>query len=329
MRRGLVVGKFMPFHRGHQLLVEMALAQVDQLTVIVYDSKVAEDNAKLMPADKRAGWITSLYPQLHNIVVLPDLEIEGDHDDVKYAPLYAKQVEFLGPFTHVFSSEDYGKPFADALEATHVTVDAARHLMPISGTTVRSDLYKYRAYVDPLVYRSLIQKVVFIGTESTGKSTISKALAEEYNTMHTEEYGRTLWEYHQERKTDHSFHDMWTIGRTQYEQEQAAVLHSNRYLFCDTNAFTTMLWSEMYYGTADQRLYNLVHNTIDEYLWFYCENDFPWVDDGSRELRGNRAQEFQNLNDYRLSELLEGCYDGTLTGSIEQRIAQVKSILGI
>lgn len=328
MRRGLVVGKFMPFHRGHQLLVETALAQVDQLTVVVYDSKVAEENAKLMPASKRAGWISTLYPQVHNIVVLPDLEIEGDHDAPKYAPLYAEQVSFLGPFTHVFSSEDYGKPFAAALNATHVTVDASRHLMPISGTTVRGDLFKYRAYMDPLVYRSLIQKVVFVGTESTGKSTISKALAEEYGTMHTEEYGRTLWEYHDACKAEHTFRDMWTIAKTQYEQEQAAILHSNKYLFCDTNAFTTMLWSEMYYGTADQRLYDLVYSTIDEYIWFFCENDFPWVDDGSRELRGEKAQEFQNRNYSRLNDLLEGCFDDTLTGSIEDRIAQVKGFLG-
>jgi NadR type nicotinamide-nucleotide adenylyltransferase len=208
-----------------------------------------------------------------------------------------------------------------------VTVDAARELMPISGTQLREDLYRYRAFVDPLVYRSLIQKVVFVGTESTGKSTLVKALAEEMHTMHTNEYGRTLWEQHTRQGTKPSFHDLWVIAKTQYEQEQAAMLHSNEYLFCDTNPWTTMLWSEMYYGTADARLYELVERTKDEYKWFVCSNEFGWVDDGSRELGNGKAEEFHQINLQRLLEL--GVPYRIITGSVEQRVQQVKDDLGI
>lgn len=330
MRRGLVVGKFMPLHRGHQLLIETGLATVDELTVVVYDTFVDDESAKLMPASKRAGWVSKLYPQVHNVVVLPD-PVEGDHtshDDPSLAKVYADQVAFLGQFTHVFSSENYGAPYAKALGAEHVSVDAARDLMPISGTKFRSDMYRYRAFVDPLVYRSLIQKVVFVGTESTGKSTLARMLAQKYGTLHTSEYGRTLWEQHTANGTKPSFHDFLTIGLTQYEQEQAAVLHSNKFLFCDTNAWTTMLWSEMYYGTADSRLYDLVYSTADEYEWFLCENDFAWVDDGSRELKGKKAQVFQYKNYASLGELLEGCVN-LLEGTIPERIRYVERELGL
>ena len=44
MRRGLTLGKFAPFHRGHQLLVETALAEVDELVVMVYPTGVLNDN---------------------------------------------------------------------------------------------------------------------------------------------------------------------------------------------------------------------------------------------------------------------------------------------
>jgi HTH-type transcriptional repressor of NAD biosynthesis genes len=348
MRRGLVVGKFMPLHRGHQLLIETALANVDELTIVVYNSHVDDDTEKLMPASKRAGWIAQLYPQVHNLVVLNDppihnqkFQIPLDRDNPKYATVYGDQVEFLGPFTHVFSSEDYGQPFADAItrsdvnslsgpkpiECKHVTVDAARELMPISGTTFRSDMFKYRAYVDPLVYRSLIQKVVFVGTESTGKSTISKALAEKLGTMYTQEYGRSLWEEIQRRKETPTFHDLWRVAHTQYEQEQAAALHSDRYLFCDTNAWTTMLWSEMYYRTADQRLYDLVEKTKHEYLWFYCHNDFGWVDDGQRELSGDKAEQFAKVNIRALAST--GVSYQVLRGTLEQRIETVCNRLEI
>ena len=346
MRRGLVVGKFMPLHRGHQLLIETALANVDELTVVVYNTNVGEEWEKLMPAWKRAGWVSRLYPNIENIVVWPDT-LPGDykeHDDPAYARHYAEELQFLGPFTHVFSSEAYGEPFAQAINTIqveehyrktarlgneprcyHVEVDAARNLMPISGTLLRDKLFEYRAYVDPLVYRSLIQKVVFVGTESTGKSTLAKRMAEEYETMYTSEYGRTLWVQKASNGIKPSFSDLLLVGRTQYEQEQAAALHSNRFLFCDTNAWTTMLWSEMYYNTADQRLIDLARDTMDEYIWILCNNDFGWVDDGTRELKDGKSNWFQRVNRDTLNEW--GIDYWQVTGPLEERVKQVKSIL--
>jgi HTH-type transcriptional repressor of NAD biosynthesis genes len=313
------------------LLIEAALAQSDEVTVVVYDVFVDEYNNRLMPAQKRANWITSLYPQLHNVVVLPD-PLSGDyteHDDPKYAKVYADQVKFLGPFTHVFSSEEYGVPFAHAIGmGTHpVIVDASRELMPISGTEIRSDLYRYRAFVDPSVYRSLIQKVVFVGTESTGKSTLTAALAEEFDTSSTDEYGRTLWTEKIDAGIKPTFHDLWKVGRTQYEQEQAAALHSDRFLFCDTNAWTTMLWSEMYYGTADARLYDLVERTKDDYIWFLCNPDFDWVQDGYRELEGDKAHKLHVAHRRKLREM--GIDYQLLYGSREERMAAVATRLDV
>lgn len=332
MRRGLVVGKFMPLHRGHQLLIETALANVDELTIVIYDTRVDEIVDSLMPIEKRMNWISTLYPNITAIVPQRDLleHSEVDYaarDDGKYSQMYADDLAYLGPFTHVFSSESYGEPFARALGAEHVMVDQARKMMPISGTMLRDNLFDYRAYVDPYVYRSLIQKVVFVGTESTGKSTISKALAEDLNTCYTHEFGRTLWVQKMRLGVEPTFQDLWTVARTQYDQEEAATLHSNRYLFCDTNAWTTMMWSEMYHGTADARLYELARRTKDEYIWFLCDNDFDWVQDGWRELVGNKSTDFQSTHYLKLLE-----WDIPyirLRGSLEQRMSRVKYMLGL
>lgn len=330
MRRGLVVGKFMPLHRGHQLLIETALARSDELTVVVYDSDVPEKWANdLMPVQKRAQWVADLYPNIHNIVTQEDT-LEGthdDHDDPKYAQHYADELAYLGPFTHVFSSEEYGEPFAKALGAEHVMVDQVRTLVPMSGTIFRQNMYEHRAYVDPLVYRDLIQKVVFVGTESTGKSTLAKAMAQELNTLYTEEYGRSLWIERNAQGIKPTYHDLLVVGQTQHMQEQAAVLHSNRYLFCDTNAWTTMMWSIMYYGSADQRLFDLARKTVGEYKWFLCNNDFGWIQDGFRELEGDKAQHFQDENFLMLHQW--GIPFREVSGSLEQRIQQVKDDLGI
>lgn len=320
----------MPLHRGHQLLIETALANVDQLTVVVYDTVVDNDTARLMPIEKRTKWISDLYPQITDIVsqrdIFEDSEIDyKERDDGKYSQMYADDLAYLGQFTHVFSSELYGLPFATALGAEHILVDQARNMMPISGTMLRENLYKYRAYVDPLVYRSLIQKIVFVGTESTGKSTLSARMAEEFDTMHTSEFGRTLWVQKMEQGITPDFHDLLVVGQTQYQQEQAAVLHSNRYLFCDTNAWTTMMWSEMYHGTADARLRELAYKTKDEYIWILCDNNFDWVQDGYRELLDGKASTFQSDHVKRLAR--DGIEVELVTGGLDARVAQVKNIL--
>src|SRR6476646_2529879 len=291
MTRGLIVGKFMPLHRGHQLLIESALAKVDDLTVVIYDN-TPPGHYPAMPIDLRMKWLRELYPNLENIVPrsdpLPADMSQEERDEPKYADLYARDLDFLGPFDYVFSSEEYGDPFAEALGAESVVVDLARETLPISGTQIRENIYENRGWIDPLVYRSLIKKVVFVGTESAGKSTLAKAMAEEMNTEWVHEYGRELWEA---QGLTGSFADLLKIATNQYRREEAAALHSREFLFCDTNAWTTLQWSLMYNDTADARLYDLVERTKDEYIWILCRNDFGWVDDGTRELRGIKSLE--------------------------------------
>ena len=81
MRRGLVFGKFMPLHRGHQLLIDRALAQTDDVTIVVYDSEPPGAYPP-MPLEKRLGWLERLYPQAEAIVPVADpLRDAPDADD--------------------------------------------------------------------------------------------------------------------------------------------------------------------------------------------------------------------------------------------------------
>ena len=105
MTRGLVFGKFMPLHRGHQLIIERALAGSDAVTVVVYDSSPAGDYPA-MPLELRARWISDLYPDVEAVVPLADPRREQDDgDEPKHAALYAAGVAFLGRFDRVFTSE--------------------------------------------------------------------------------------------------------------------------------------------------------------------------------------------------------------------------------
>ena len=99
-----------------------------------------------------------------------------------------------------------------------------------------------------------------------------------------------------------------------------------RYLFCDTNAWSTLHWSLRSYGTADARLHDLVDRTVGDYRWFLCDNDFGWVHDGTRELEGATAEQFQRQHVEDLER--RGIRYVTLSGPVEDRMRQVEHTLG-
>jgi NadR type nicotinamide-nucleotide adenylyltransferase len=322
MRRGLVIGKFMPLHRGHQLLIDAALADCDDVTVVVYDSRPPGVYAP-MPLATRLGWVAELYPQLEQVVGLPDPLEPPANEHPANAAVYAGQLEFLGRFDRFYSSEPAYERFARLLGAEHVVLDQARELVPVSGTLVRTDPYRYRALMSPLVYASLVRRVALVGTESTGKSTLARALAEQVETVWVHEYGRELWEA---QGLQGSFADHWRIAERQRRREDAAVVHAREFLFCDTTAWTTLQWSLNSYGYADARLHRLVDATVGDYTWIVCDNDFGWVQDGTRELAGPLSSAFQRR---QLDDLTARGVDfAVVSGSVEQRVTQVLAVLG-
>ena len=314
----------MPLHRGHELLIDAALSQVDDLTIVVYDTAPPGRYPEMTIA-KRLAWLRELYPSVENIVPVDDPhKCDPDPDDPRHAREYADALRFLGPFDRVFSSEPAYEQFARELGAQHVIVDAARELVPTSGTVIRADPYSHRGWMSPLVYSSLVQKVVFVGSESTGKTTMARAMAARYDTLWTHEFGRELW---QAQGLQGSFADHLKMARRQHQREEAARRHARSFLFCDTNPWTTLHWSLRSYGTADARLYELVDRVVDDYVWMVCANDFEWVDDGTRELRGELGTQFQRQQVADLER--RGIEFHVLDGSVEERAARCAQILGL
>jgi NadR type nicotinamide-nucleotide adenylyltransferase len=323
MRRGLVVGKFMPLHRGHQLLIDTALAECDDVTVVVYDTQPPGVYPP-MPLSLRTGWLRELYPRLESIVGVEDPLPPDESDDPVNAEVYARQLAFLGRFGRFYSSEPGYARFAELMGARHVVVDEARALVPVSGTAIRDDPYRYRGMMSPRVYASLVRRVALVGTESAGKTTLARALAERLDTRWTHEYGRELWEA---QDLQGSFADHLRIAVRQREREDAAARHARSFLFCDTTAWTTLHWSLRSYGYADDRLHALVDRTMGDYVWVVCDNDFGWVQDGTRELVGEAAAAFQEAQVRDLEA--RGVAFHVVSGTVEDRVARVLDILGV
>ena len=135
-----------------------------------------------------------------------------------------------------------------------------------------------------------IIKIVAIGPESTGKSTLCATLAKHFSTIWCKEYAR---EYLLEHGTDYTYENLLTIAEGQLNLEDQATeaaidLHKQAggeglpILFIDTNMYVMKVWCEFVFGNCHPFiLKEIVQRSYDGYL--LCKPDLPWVKDELRE----------------------------------------------
>lgn len=277
--RGLTLGKFAPLHKGHQLLIETALAETDELVVVIYDAPETTP----IPLTVRAGWLRRLYPAVRVVEAWDGPTEVGDTPTIRHAhEQYIIERLKIGGITHFYSSEFYGDHMSRALGAIDRRVDPARAAIPVSGTKVRSDPYAWRAFVHPLVYRDLVTNVVLLGAPSTGKTTLAARLAEAYGTVWMPEYGREYWEqHHVDRRL--TLEQLADLAEGHLVREEALLAQANHYLFSDTNAITTAMFSLAYHGAVAPRLADLALQAQSRYdLIIVCDSDIPYNDTWDR-----------------------------------------------
>jgi HTH-type transcriptional regulator, transcriptional repressor of NAD biosynthesis genes len=321
MRRGLTFGKFAPLHRGHQHIIETAMAEMDEVIVIIYDAPETTP----VPLRVRANWLRMLYPQIKVIEAWDGPTEVGDTPDIKRThENYILKTLKISEISHFYSSEFYGDHMSAALGAVNRQVDPSRHLFPVSGTEIRKSPYLFRKYIHPLVYRDLIAKIVFLGAPSTGKTTIASRMADEYCTVWMPEYGREYWEMHQVKRRL-SLEQLVEIANEHLKREEDLLFQANQYLFTDTNAITTFMFSQSYHGCARPRLHDLANLAASRYdLVFLCDTDIPYDDTWDRSGDVNRLTFQKQIVADLLARKIPYF---VLSGNLEERVSRVKGIL--
>jgi NadR type nicotinamide-nucleotide adenylyltransferase len=132
-------------------------------------------------------------------------------------------------------------------------------------------------------------KIVLTGPESTGKSTLSRALAAYFGTIWTPEYARY---YLNHLSRPYLPEDILHIAQAQVQWEAVWEKYANGLLFCDTDLLVPKIWMEHKYGFCDPWIdAQLRIRPYDLYL--LCNIDMPWEDDPLREHPNEREVLFE------------------------------------
>ena len=177
------------------------------------------------------------------------------------------------------------------------------------------------------------KKIVIVGPESTGKTSLCKQLADHYQTTWVEEYAR---EYLLKNGTGYSFENLLDVAKGQIELEDKGIelLESQKAkeqdpnLFIDTNMYVMKVWCEFVFDKCHHWILNrIVERTYDLYL--LCNIDLPWIRDELREYPDllNRQKLYHHYKDILINQAVPWV---DISGNYEERLEKaINAVEGV
>jgi NadR type nicotinamide-nucleotide adenylyltransferase len=157
-----------------------------------------------------------------------------------------------------------------------------------------------------------MRRFAITGPESSGKTTLAKALSEHFNAVWIPEYART---YLLDRNGVYSENDLDRIAKGQIEEWSH--FSKEELLFCDTEMLVMKIWSEYKYDRCSEFIQDAFREQVFDH-YFLCSPDIAWEEDPLREHPEEREALFEcylkTLNDYNLPYSI-------VKGDLDERVA--------
>lgn len=316
---GMYGGSFNPLHLGHvDCLIQAANMCRELFVVLSAGNKRKEINARV-----RYRWIYQLTKHIGNVKIIM-LEDDASSKDDYSEEYWKKDAETVKKAVGkridvVFCGSDYG---SDSFWHKCYP-DSELYIFErngISSTELRKDPYAHWDWLPEIVRPYYVKKVLIMGGESTGKSTLTINLAHRFNTNYIDEAGRDI--------SERSGTDMLMLPEDFTEillqhklNEIKAIEHSNKVLFIDTDALVTQFYMGFLEDPDIERNKALSDaiDALNEYdLILFLEPDVDFVQDGDRSevIRNDREKYSEEIK-----ELLRTHHKKFITvgGSYQQR----------
>lgn len=322
--KAFVFGKFLPFHKGHEAMIAYALRQCDVLSVLV----CASDREQLA-GKTRQKWIEQTFAKAPNLDVrlleyleedLPNSSESSKDVSKLWSAVFKEQ---FPDYQLVVTSEPYGAFVAAFMGIEHRLFDQNRLKVPISATAIRQDLVKNWAYLPHAVKPYFAIKVVLLGTESTGKTTLTQQLAQHFKGSPVLEAGRDLIPNSQAFE----YEDLYLVAEEQARRIHEASQGAQPLIIIDTDIHITSSYANFIFKRSLE-VSPAIHQINQAHLYLYLNANVPHVQDGTRlELEARNLLDASHRQTLRKHQIDFVEISGSWESRFQQAVLAIAALL--
>jgi HTH-type transcriptional regulator, transcriptional repressor of NAD biosynthesis genes len=319
MTKAFVFGKFLPFHKGHEAMIIFALSKCDFLTVLICCS-----DKENVPDTVRSSWIKKTFENENNVEVrtfnyleseLPNTSETSESVSKIWAGIF-KNV--LPDYSLLITSEEYGIFVAAFMNIQHMAFDIPKKLFPVSATAVRNNVFANWKYLPDSVKPDFAIKVVILGTESTGKTTLTEKLSKHFNCSLVLEAAREIIA----NSNNFNFDDLHLVASEHSKRIDKTILADSPLVIIDTDIHTTKSYSRFTFE-KELEISADIYNSNKANIYLYLNNDVEYLQDGTRLSEAERnlldLSHRQVLTDHNIDIIeVKGDWDERFEKAVEQ-----------
>lgn len=278
MTKAFVFGKFLPFHKGHEAMINFALSKCDFLTILVCCS----DKENIAGAI-RSSWIQKTFNPEKKIEIrtlnyleseLPNTSESSKEVSAIWAKIFKKQ---FPDYTLLITSEEYGNLVAAYMNIEHLAFDLSKKLFPVSATAVRNNLFANWNFLPISVKPYFALKVVILGTESTGKTTLAEKLSQHFKCSLVPEVARDIIS----NSNFFTCNDLYLVAAEHAKLIEETITSNSPLVIIDTDIHTTISYSRFIFEKELEVSSDIyTSNKANSYL--YLSKDVKYHQDGTR-----------------------------------------------
>ncbi len=332
---GMYGGSFNPLHLGHVNDIIVASNQCEKLYIVLSVTKNKEE----IDHRERFMWLKNITSEMKNVEVF---EIFDDSIS-KNTYNWKQGVQDIKRYINkkidvVFSGDDYkGRNVWENLYPESEIYYIRRDIVNISSTKIRENVYQNFNYLPKCVKKYYTKKVCIIGTESCGKTTLVRNLANVFNTTCVLEAGRYICDDAGGIDNMQPYH-YFEILFKQKQLEKDALENANKVLIIDTDSLITLYYYKLGFENTDEfdNSFEKIANgisTLNNYdLYIFLEPDVKWVQDGTRTYGESNIRKENNKKLKKIFDKNNIKYitiSGNYNDRYEKSKEEIEKIIGI